>query len=735
MKDIRQKLLATFQVEHKEHLKCIRDILSNAQGALSPSDLDEVFRRAHSLKGASRAVDLRPIESLAHRVETLFSRVRTGSLAFDSHVAEVVGRALNASEDFLAALAQNQTPDTPVNAIDAIEKLLGTSQQPALVEQPSTPQVDTPTPRTAPPVFQPLETVRVLAKNLDRLVSSAGQLSAENLQQDLLAQKLRGLDRHVEEALTERVRARRAAAAAFRKLENNEELSAVSSYIEYLESHANLISTEIQSTRQIHDRNSWTLKSLTTELQTEVSHARMIPAENVFESFPKMIRDLARDEGKTVELQVAGSQVHADRLVLQALKDPVMHLLRNALSHGIEANEERSRKRKTEPSRIRLKIETEGNRLHVIVEDNGRGLDLARILEIAVRRGLTSQTDASSLSAAEVARFIFLPGFSTSRSVSEVSGRGMGLSVVAEAVALLQGKVEIHPLDVGVRFTISVPLSISSHRLLLVSSHDQTFAIPLHGIERLYRIPLKDVETVEGKPVVRVHGRHVSLASLAHMLGLHESGVHAEKDTLNVAILRLGERRLAVAVDSFLAEREAVIKDLPHIVAGDVNLAGGILLEDGTVCLVLNSAKLIGSFQQAANSLVIKNTPNGSPQKKSRILIVDDSMTTRTLEKSILEAHGYMVAVAVDGIEALDCLRSEPVGLVVTDIEMPRMDGFGLLIEMKNDPRLAGIPVIIVSSLENREHQERGMALGADAYVVKRRFEQQELLDTIQQIL
>jgi two-component system, chemotaxis family, sensor kinase CheA len=312
----------------------------------------------------------------------------------------------------------------------------------------------------------------------------------------------------------------------------------------------------------------------------------------------------------------------------------------------------------------------------------------------------------------------------------------MGLSVVAEAVARMQGKVDIQALKPrGTRISVSVPISISSHRLLLVVSQKQTFAIPLHGIERLHRVRLSEVATIGGKPVITTLGRHIPLVSLAKLLNAAETEVSADRETLNVAILKRGEKRLAVAVDAFLSERDAVIKEIPSKIIRNTSFAGGILLEDGSVSLVLNPSEIVGAFRQTANALVIKTAAEEKIERSSRILIVDDSLTTRTLEKSILEAHGYDVAVAVDGVEALNLLRATPIGLVVTDIEMPRMDGFGLLSEMKNDPRLSRIPVIVVTSLENREHHERGLALGADAYIVKRRFEQGELLETIRQIL
>jgi two-component system, chemotaxis family, sensor kinase CheA len=318
--------------------------------------------------------------------------------------------------------------------------------------------------------------------------------------------------------------------------------------------------------------------------------------------------------------------------------------------------------------------------------------------------------------------------------VTGVSGRGMGLSVVHEAAVRLQGEAELLPADgPGTRVVVSVPLSVATQRLLLVRCRDQTYAIPLGAVERLVRVTPQEIETVEGKLTLVLNGRSVPVLSLAALLGAGTEEPHTS--AMSLAILRAGGRRAAVAVDALLAERDSLIKPLDGPAARVEAFAGGLLLEDGRVALVLNPATLL------ANAGGRKPAPAGAkavaprPKKNPTVLVVDDSLTTRTLEKSILEVHGYTVRLAVDGLEALTQLRTEPVDLVITDIEMPRMDGFRLIEEMKKDARFARLPVIVVTSLAKREDQERGLALGADAYIVKRKFDHQDLLDTIRQIL
>lgn len=727
MKDIRQKLLATFQVECREHLGQIRALLTTLKKGedAPPGGLDEAFRRAHSLKGAARAVDLHPVERMAHRLETLFSRVREGTLSPDEEVGGVTRLTLDAIEDWVAALGEGRTPPEPAHAIEAVERLLGIESE-APVQPPEAPAAG----------FQQVETVRVSAENLDRLLRSSGQLLTETLRQDLVAQQLGRLIPQIAGVEQEWERVRKASAASLRRLSATPEFARVARYLDFVEHQMRLLSSQTRAARLLQQRASWSLRHVGEQLQEHVRRARMVPAEGVFEGFRKMVRDLARDEGKEVEFEVSGLEVEADRMVLQGLKDPVMHLLRNAVSHGIEPPRERAGQGKTPAGRVALRMEAQGNRLRIEVEDDGQGIDPKKVAEVAVRRGFLSEPEAAATSPQELTRLIFQPGFSTARAVTELSGRGMGLSVAYEAVTRLQGEITLQPGEgPGTAVVLSVPLTVSTHRLLLVGCQGQTFGIPTHGVERLYRVRVQDMETVEGRPMVRLQGQPVPLASLSHLMGLGEPSVSVEGGVLPVVALKSGDGRLAVAVDALLSVRDSLIQDLGAPVEGADRLSGGILLEDGSVSLALNPAELIRAFKESDGAPALKTAKSAPEKRTPAILVVDDSITTRTLEKSILEAHGYQVQVAVDGAEALDRLRAGGVDLVVADIQMPRVDGFALLEEMKKDRRLSQIPVILVTSMERREDQERGLALGADAYIVKRKFDQRELLEAIEQML
>ena len=441
--------------------------------------------------------------------------------------------------------------------------------------------------------------------------------------------------------------------------------------------------------------------------------------------------------------------MRADRLVLQALKDSLIHALRNAVHHGIEPAAERLRSGKPAVGQIALILQADGNRLTIEVRDDGRGLDLVRVAELAAEREVPGATDAANRGPDDLARLLFQPGFSTAEEVTEVAGRGMGLSVVQEAVTRLQGEATLGPASGGgTELRISVPLSIATHRLLLVACSGQSFALPVHAVERLFRVPLQDAISIEGVPHLRLMERadgtrsvpatmteHLTpLASLSQLLGFPAEPVPATEHR-PLVVLRSGAKRLAVVVDGFIALREALLKPLAPPASKLKQYAGAMLLEDGSVCLVLNPWHLVEQTELLAQPVVFEPASPRIEPRIPTVLVVDDSFTTRTLETSILETRGYVVRSAVDGVEALSRLRAEKIDLVITDLQMPRLDGFGLLAEMKQDQRLAHIPVIIVSSMDRREDQQRGLSLGADAYIVKRKFDHQELLQAVEQIL
>ncbi|HEY1946398.1 MAG TPA: response regulator [Bryobacteraceae bacterium] len=744
MNSLRQKLVGLFQTEHAEHLQQIRSLLAlieNTSPGEGRVELDEIYRRAHTLKGAARVVDLKPVEQLAHRLETLFSQIREGSRTLDRTVTGVIRQALDVSEDFMAALAENRTANTDAG-VQAIGRLL--EMRPARGSNPETPstlRLETPlnlSPSIPAPAVRLESMIRVNSDTLDRFGRCVGQLLTEIQAQNKVADALNEVDRQIHAMEEKSDRIRGLGAKTLQVATREVRALSTSRHNAEAEQALQLLARQSRKARLLQQRSAWAIRVACEQLQQHLLAARTVPVESLFEGFHKMVRDFAREEHKEIEFRMTGADVLADRMVMQALKNPVMHLLRNAISHGLETREERLAKGKSPAGSLLLQVKSENQRFVIEVEDDGRGIDLQKVGETAVKRGLIAKEKLAHQSPSDIARFIFEPGFSTAPAVTDLSGRGMGLSVVHEAVLRLRGEVTLgkHTVpacaSVGTSFILSVPLSIETHRLLLISCQNQVFGVPVEGIAGLFRLKTHQIEMARGKPLITLEGKKYPLFSLAHVLKIEGEPV-LERSTWLVMLLQAQEKRAAVLVDALLAERAELIHDIGITSGISRNLAGAMLQRDGTVSLVLNPAGLVDACGRIETPTLKQVTP--TPKPPVRILVVDDSITTRQLAENSLEAFGYSVQVAADGIEALEKIKAEKPSLVISDIEMPRMSGFELLAAIQADGEIRDIPVIIVSSLEKTEDQAKGLAMGAAAYIVKRKFDQHELLEAITQIL
>ncbi|MDB6137160.1 MAG: putative gliding motility regulatory protein [Verrucomicrobiaceae bacterium] len=678
--DLHKRVLTAFQAEFQEQMHAIQVLLA-VWPAASGVVLDEAFRMAHSMKGSARVCDLGEVEAIAHQLEHVLAQLARGEASPTPALRSRIEQCANAAEDTMAvAMMVLRPPD---------------SRQ-------------APGPGTSAPAAQ--ETLRIDVSQLDRMLQSAGQLATEAVLQERLQDDLQVLAKELDlirrdydhgEAGTGEERARLRSAA-----------------------------THLQQIRTLQRQAGRQIRVLGEELQRGVRHIRLVPAGSVFEGFPKMMRDLAGEMGKPVHFTMTGGEHQADRAVLQALKDPVMHALRNALSHGIESRAERRASGKPETAEISLTIESAGHLLRLHVADDGAGVDLRRVRAQALQRGLLTSLEADALPEDQWMDFIFHSGFSTSLEVNTVSGRGMGLSVVKERAAELQGSARMRSQPGrGSTLSLEVPVTLATHRLLLVRTNGKILALPLRAIESVRRV--KEVHTVEGRSVILQNNIPLPLATLGEATASPPRLVRSADGHLPVVVLR-GKQPLALHVEMFLGEIDALVRPLPFPASRSPHYIGGVLTEDGTVALVLNVDSL---FDRLREGFVPEEKAVVPASRQPTVLVVDDSFTARTLQKSILETAGYRVRVAVDGMAALDILRSQAVDVVVSDIQMPRMSGFDLLAAMKGEAGLTEIPLVLVTSLSSKEDQERGMSLGAEAYIVKERFDHQELLAVVRQLI
>lgn len=670
MDDLRAALLAAFEVELAEHLSAVRFALGDA-AAGRPVDIKDASRRAHSLKGAARAVEQPETEALAHQAEEWLLAVEAGERPFDAALIADLRALFDRIEDS----ASGKAADAPVVEPAAAERL------------------------------------RVDVAHLERLSRALGELSVET-------RDGAGLDEALGDVQAELIALVRLAEGG-RTGEVARRLSRVTQ--------------EVGRLRSYEARRRERLDRATMTIEHDAERMLLSPVDSLFDGHERMVREIAVDEGKQATLVVERGKAEADRRVLAALREPVLHMLRNAVDHGIETPDARTKAGKPETGEVHASAWVEAGRLTLTITDDGRGLDYDVIHARARAAGLVA-TDAPRPRDADLRALIFAQGFSTAAAVGRLSGRGIGLSVVAEAARRLHGWVQIAPTaQGGTRITLSVPAALTRQSLVFAEAAGEVYGIPASAVAQMRRIERAAIERSEGADLVMIDGDAVPLVSLAGLVG--RAGEVADAERYPALILKSGDERRAVIVDALLDVRAVILGD-PTAIAADAPLVYGTALYDGSLAIVLSPAALIatGSAQPLAARFVAKAAVE---RVQRTILVVDDSITTRTLEKTILEGQGYRVLVDVDGLAGLERLRSglERIDLVVADVEMPRMDGFALLSAIRNDPALKSLPVVMMTSRNSPDDVERGLSLGADAYVTKQEFDQGTLISVVQQLI
>ncbi|MFC3675358.1 hybrid sensor histidine kinase/response regulator [Ferrovibrio xuzhouensis] len=726
MSAIQERLIAAFRIEYRDHLQTVRALLGELAAAgydSSGFNFAEAYRRVHSLKGAARAVGLGAIEALSHRLETLMAQCQSGGRPLDRATVAVIHAAFDDIEDSVARWSGGaEIP--PLQSQTGVEELLAGS----------TAVAPAPAPVAAP--YESMmsrapagEAARVDAGSLDVLLRRAGELVATSRQYELEQSDLRALERIVDQLEHNLIKP-----DAFNRSAVDD--AAAANAVRALLDRAK---NQVKGMRYRQWNAGWRRDRLSRQLFRDVRALRIVPAETVLGDMDRTARDAARQLGKQVFVTIRGGDTRADRDVLQALKDPIMHLLRNAVAHGIELPEQRMRNGKASEGRVTIHISTQRSHLLVSIRDDGAGLDRERIRLAAEQHGLVSGIGEFSGEAADLTRVLVRPGFSTAETISEISGRGVGLSVVDEAVRRLQGTFRLATVaPSGTEATITVPLAAIGSRVLEVRCQGEAFAIPIHAVQRLHRLPVDAAQMADGAPAVALPGSKelVPLVSLGYLLGLDRDRVSATAGGMMAVILmRSGGAVAGIVVDELVSVEDAVIHGTEDTLPGHELLAGVVSLSGGNIISVINPSAMLKAAAEVPRHL--SAAPVAAPQESHAplILVVDDSITTRTLERSILEAMGYRVKLGVDGRNALSLLVEERPDLVISDIEMPRMDGFELLYAMKNDERFSGIPVILVTSRDSDNDRRKGLTLGASAYIVKQSFDQRQLIEAVEQIL
>lgn len=722
---ITQQLLAIFRDEAREHLQSLTQNLLTLERGTAPEDervlLETTFRLVHTLKGAARSVAMSDVEVVCQGCELLLSRITRGRLTLTPSLIGVLQEAV----DGIAALLQGDDPTLRrrlVGALDQARAEASGASEPAADRD-----LDAPAPEGASaPEPASIETIRLDPAKLDRLLVQG---------EELLAAKLAVEERSREAAalVDELSRSRQIVQRAYtERPPNGGDPGRAFEAVLAGEMRATEATARSLSERLARDRRA--IGAAVDELLEQTRLARMMPVSTVLDLFPRMVRDLARNEGKEVEWSAHGRELDVDRRVLETIKDPLIHLVRNAIDHGIEPPDARAEAGKPVRGRVAVAVSLlEDARVEVSVEDDGRGMDPRRVRAAAVRSRLLPADAAEALGDDDTLDLVFRSGLSTSPVITDVSGHGLGLAIVREQVQRLEGEIRVATRPgAGTTVTMVLPSSIASFRGLLVRTAERLFLLPVGATDRVLSLAEDEIGLVEGRETIRWNGEAVPLAPLSAVLELAEEAANDGASRLCV-IVRSGQQRVALVVDEVLGDREVLVKELRPPLVRVRNVAGAGLLGTGEIVLILRAGDLVAAGRRARRpppSRVETRDEGRAPL----VLVVDDAVTTRTMERNLLEAAGYRVKVAVDGVDAWTLLKREPFDLVVSDVDMRRMDGFELTTRIRADAGLRDLPVVLVTAHESRENKERGIEVGANAYVVKSSFEQSNLLEIIRRL-
>jgi len=583
-----------------------------------------------------------------------------------------------------------------------------------------------------------IETIRVPTRNLDALMTQAGELTVTKIR---IAHRLAEVDAiaNLWEEWSRDLFLNRFLLEEIRK--GNGNLQKLEGFHSRTETHLEQLGTLVNQIRRTLSEDTARLELISEDLEEEIRTLRLLPLSTLFNLFPRLVRDLARQEGKAIDLVIEGGDTRADKRILEEMKDPLMHILRNAVDHGIESPTERERRGKPAMGTIYLRGYQTPTHIVIEVSDDGRGLDLEQIKQTALKRRILAEEELASLSPNQIQNLIFEPGFSTRSLVTEVSGRGVGLDVVRTHVDRLKGTVQvISTPHQGCTIRLQLSMTLATAHVLIVALRGESYAIPVEAVETACLVNLDSVFTIENRPTTLHQNQPVSVAYLSDLLELPvgDNGklVANTDQKLPCIILRVGEEQLGIFVDALLDEQDVVLKPQSQLLKRVRNISGATILGTGRVCMLLNPADLIKSVRrqgQRPDRPVVTSQPTN--QRRLSILLVEDSIATRTQEKRILEGAGYEVVAAVDGIDAFNKLQTRAFDAVVSDIQMPNLDGLGLTQRIRQHKEYSELPIILVTTLASDEDKRRGAEVGANAYITKSSFNQDVLLETLNRLI
>ncbi|MFH1771192.1 MAG: hybrid sensor histidine kinase/response regulator [Candidatus Omnitrophota bacterium] len=771
-----------FKAETEEHIfKLEQGLVELEKNPKDTNLIIELNRQAHTLKGSARVLGFYEIQEIAHRIEEIFDRISRGEFLSDSVMISVILKGIDAVKDILAKIVSEERLDVDVSDIcreldNCIPHTVSGRDREQGMKAKRTPgykeaeteyadeesitednkgkekvsqeyQQDTKGNKQAVDSSARSigldavdEYVRIPVARVNKLLNLAGEMVIHKMktsQKIAKAKRLTLLAKDVQKKTSElRDIVRRSV------LENSDEALKM---FGQCESGLRKLREETQELYDKISMESFHLDPVIDELQSRMKEMRMLSCSTVFERFPRMIRDIAIEEKKEVRLKISGGETELDKKVLEGIKDPLMHILRNCVDHGIEDSQKRKSLGKPEYGTISLCAFHKGGNVVIVAEDDGAGIDVEEVRRTALKKRFVGGEDVRGMSDKEILNLVFLNGYSTSPIITDVSGRGIGLDIVRRQIEALKGQVFFESeKDKGTRFTLVLPLTVAIIQVLLVKVKGVIFAVPIAYIEENLKISKQDISTIEGKMAMELRGRIIPVVPLSEVLRIEQAKLSKnlkykedsqDSGELFMFIANSLDKRVGFLVDEIAGEDEVFIKSLGEHLGKITNVSGATIRPTGEVVVVLDVIDLISQSRLSHPAVSKRKFLSSEPRKLKKILVVEDALSARELEKKMLEGQGYSVDTAVDGLDGLDKIAQTKYDLIVADIKMPRMDGFELCRTLKSNDEYRNIPVIIVTSLDKEEDKRCGIEAGAAAYIVKTAFDQTNLFDVVERLI
>jgi two-component system, chemotaxis family, sensor kinase CheA len=757
-----EELRSLYQVASTDHLNTIETgLLHLEKNPQDKAQLNALLRATHSLKGDSRMLGVQDAETLVHQMEDLLSAVDKGEQSFTQDLCDrlykgldavrrtaheaTTGEAANVSlfhvmAYLMGAMDETEIPqstdhatatltveETLSNVEEVITALPDAKSTFILVEKPGSENASEASPAQLDSQYT-IDTIRVKAHTLDGLMTQADELSVTKLQVAQRVEDISALLNLWEDWSRETTKLQ----------QQQDQLSIIQHYQQLNQQRLQQFGTILLQLRSVSTEDATRLTNVANDLESGLRNLRLMPLSSVFSLFPRMVRDISKQQHKDINFQIEGGEVLADKRILEEIKDPLTHLLRNAVDHGIETTVERLEKGKSGTASLRLRGYASGDRIVIEVLDDGRGLDVEAIQRTALRKGLHTEGELAVMSAGQIQGLIFAPGFSTRTTVTELSGRGVGLDVVKDNIERLKGNIEVESTpNKGCTFRLTVSSNLATTHALIVSVNQTPYAIPLDAIETMCLVSRKDLFKLEGRFTLNWQDQPIPVAWLSDVLEVSTQSAEsqtANNQALSCVILKVGKTYLGLMVDALLDQQTLVLKPQSKLLQRIRNVAGATLLGNGEICMVLNSQDLVKSVLKSSTSGAIAERIT-EVRTKTRILLVEDSIPIRTQVKRILESAGYDVTAAVDGLDGFNKLRAGQFDAVVSDVEMPNLTGLELTARIRQHGEYDELPVILVTTLAKEEDKRRGADAGANAYLTKGDFDQSLLLNTLRRLV